>query len=337
MIRRYFSAANTVDGFVNYFDDAADTDKANQIIYIKGGSGVGKSTFMKKISSKAVKLGYDVTHIHCSSDPSSLDGIIVDGKGIAVFDATAPHIQEPKYPMLNGRIINLADFLSHDVLAVNGKEIMNLVNEKKESYARLYALLSSVKGIDCAINKHIITDCRSLDRISDEIYAKLCRDGIKNRRGFLKAISENGITDLTSDILKERNVITLCTEYEIASQYVLTRTVKLLNFSKKGTEQYFSPFAPDSVEAFNTKHYAVISSKSESGDTVYDINSAVNIKNASAYNELSTIRQEILKQCSSEITRAKEYHKALEKYYIAAMDFDSSEKLQQDIIDYLFS
>jgi len=60
MIKKYFSAGNTTEGFVNYFDGAIDTAEAKKLIYIKGGSGVGKSTLMKDIAKKAVILGLDV-------------------------------------------------------------------------------------------------------------------------------------------------------------------------------------------------------------------------------------------------------------------------------------
>jgi len=37
-------------------------------------------------------LGYDVELFHCSSDPSSLDGVVMPGIGVALMDGTAPHM-----------------------------------------------------------------------------------------------------------------------------------------------------------------------------------------------------------------------------------------------------
>lgn len=53
-IRRMFAGANTSEGFVNFFGEilAANT---NRVFIIKGGPGVGKSTFMKKTGQGAVE------------------------------------------------------------------------------------------------------------------------------------------------------------------------------------------------------------------------------------------------------------------------------------------
>ena len=109
-MKAYFSAGNTPHGFINYFDDAIDVEHATQILYIKGGSGVGKSTLMRKASLIARNMDMDVVEIYCSSDKDSLDGVVIDGK-IALFDATMPHIADPLYPRLNGRIVDLGQFL----------------------------------------------------------------------------------------------------------------------------------------------------------------------------------------------------------------------------------
>ena len=41
--KKYFAAANTVDGFVSYYDEIFV--KCSRVYIIKGGSGTGKSYF----------------------------------------------------------------------------------------------------------------------------------------------------------------------------------------------------------------------------------------------------------------------------------------------------
>ena len=45
-IRHMFPGGNTSQGFFSYYDYILGQEEANRIICIKGGPGVGKSTFM---------------------------------------------------------------------------------------------------------------------------------------------------------------------------------------------------------------------------------------------------------------------------------------------------
>ena len=97
-IRHMFPGGNTSEGFYSYYDYVLPQERAERIFILKGGPGVGKSTFMKKIAEEMLNRGYDVEYMHCSSDPSSLDGIVVPAKNVAVIDGTAPHVIDPKNP-----------------------------------------------------------------------------------------------------------------------------------------------------------------------------------------------------------------------------------------------
>ena len=91
-IRHMFPGGNTPRGFYSFYSYILPQDEAKRIFVIKGGPGVGKSTFMKKTALELVDRGYDVEFMHCSSDNESLDGIVVPKLGIAMIDGTAPHV-----------------------------------------------------------------------------------------------------------------------------------------------------------------------------------------------------------------------------------------------------
>ena len=76
----YFAAANTRGGFVSFFDKIFSEDECGRTYILKGGPGVGKSTFMKKLAKLSEDKGYTCEYFYCSSDPSSLDGIIIKEK-----------------------------------------------------------------------------------------------------------------------------------------------------------------------------------------------------------------------------------------------------------------
>ena len=109
--KAYFGAANGYDGFRSYFDEIFDSKNYKRVFVIKGGPGTGKSTFMKRISKHFTRNGDDVEEIYCSSDPSSLDGVIIgrENKKIAFLDGTSPHERDAKFPGAIDEIINLGD------------------------------------------------------------------------------------------------------------------------------------------------------------------------------------------------------------------------------------
>lgn len=137
----FFAAANTKDGFVSYFDEIFDDDVCNRKYILKGGPGVGKSTFMKKLGKAAKHAGYTVEYFYCSSDPDSLDGIIITEKKIAVIDGTSPHAVEPKYSGARDIIIDLGRAWNTDKLSEYRGKIMELSDKKSRLYGDCYKYL----------------------------------------------------------------------------------------------------------------------------------------------------------------------------------------------------
>ena len=52
---------------------------------------------MRRVSETAQGLGLKAWEILCSSDPDSLDGLILPEAGLAMVDGTAPHKSVTKY------------------------------------------------------------------------------------------------------------------------------------------------------------------------------------------------------------------------------------------------
>ncbi|WP_027398171.1 nSTAND3 domain-containing NTPase [Anaerovorax odorimutans] len=90
--RHMYPGNNTPEGFFSYYNYILSQREADKIICIKGGPGVGKSTFMKKIAEELLEDGYNIDFMHCSSDNNSLDGIVLRDKKIAMVDGTSPHV-----------------------------------------------------------------------------------------------------------------------------------------------------------------------------------------------------------------------------------------------------
>ena len=83
-IKGYFACANSSRGFCNYFD--SNLQGLERLYILKGGPGTGKSTLMKEIGADFYDLGYDIEFIYCSSDPSSLDGVLIPALKVGIVD-----------------------------------------------------------------------------------------------------------------------------------------------------------------------------------------------------------------------------------------------------------
>ncbi len=130
-IIRLFLGANSSTGFINRFYDAYKENLDRKIYLIKGGPGTGKSSFMKKVAEVGIRRGEKVTLCPCSSDPDSLDGIILRGSGICIFDATAPHTLDPVYPGAVENIIDFTPYWNKDKLRQSKSKIIELNKENK--------------------------------------------------------------------------------------------------------------------------------------------------------------------------------------------------------------
>ncbi|MBR3077859.1 MAG: hypothetical protein IKH07_08045 [Oscillospiraceae bacterium] len=107
MIDTYFLGANTPQGFRSEYGTLQADRRIQRLLIIKGGSGCGKSTLMKNLGARAEEYGWGVERILCSSDPDSLDGLVIPELGLALVDGTAPHVVEPALCGCGANYLNL--------------------------------------------------------------------------------------------------------------------------------------------------------------------------------------------------------------------------------------
>lgn len=138
----YFAAVNSSGGFRSYFKDLFEPEKFRSVYLIKGGPGTGKSGLMRTISSRAQELGLYVEEYLCSSDPASLDGVVIPAIGFGIMDATSPHSAEPKIPGAVENLFNTGAFWDKDKLFQNREQILELIRLKSRAYREGYRLLA---------------------------------------------------------------------------------------------------------------------------------------------------------------------------------------------------
>ena len=107
MTTHFFLGANSGQGFQNLFPRFCRPEDHYDLIVLKGGPGVGKSTMMRRIGKAMEDRGEDVEYLYCSGDPGSLDGVHIPRIRTAIVDGTAPHgsvTQRHKIPVRKVRL-----------------------------------------------------------------------------------------------------------------------------------------------------------------------------------------------------------------------------------------
>lgn len=140
-MERYFFGNNSGYGFFNLYEK--ELKSKDKVVLLKGGSGTGKSSMMKKIAKKAKSLGLDYELWFCSGDPQSLDGVFVKDKNVAVVDATSPHAIGVNIPVVKDVIFDLASSLDASKLQGVREEVENKMICKKQHFMRVYQYLKS--------------------------------------------------------------------------------------------------------------------------------------------------------------------------------------------------
>lgn len=147
---QYFLGANSSEGFRSFYDDIFQDPRVKTVWIIKGGSGNGKSTVMRALGALAETNGLAQEYALCSSDPDSLDGVIIPQVGLAVLDGTAPHVVEPPLCGMGVFYLNFSTCYRPG-MEENAEQILDAQRQNKAQYPPAYSCLSAGAKLDSQI------------------------------------------------------------------------------------------------------------------------------------------------------------------------------------------
>ncbi len=142
----YFAGANTADGFRGLYGEIADERVLERVYVIKGGSGTGKSTLIRKAVDAAAKEGVQSELYYCGSDPYSLDCAVIGGR-IAVLDGTAPHVRDMTYPGASSSLVDVSKFWDSGMLKEVRDEIIAHCSAKSTCWESAYRWLRAAETV----------------------------------------------------------------------------------------------------------------------------------------------------------------------------------------------
>lgn len=343
----YFAAANSGRGFVSFYPELFSVNRFRRVYLIKGGPGTGKSSLMRRAAEAAEQRGLAVRRYLCSSDPDSLDAIVVGEDRFAMIDATAPHAMDTLLPGAGDELIDLGQFWSSSRLAMRREEIAVLNAEKRQGYARVYHWLSAVAALD-RVTADLLGDC--LDR------AKLRRAAERYLAG--SAVGAGRVTPALVDSIGMKGRVTLDTMHTDSKRaFVLSderggghiflcEIARICRERGIDTMQSFVPTDPDLCNAVYLPQDGTAFLCRDCAGAMRAGDKTVNLCRFWKADSLrrvrrelrnaATARQMLMEGVTQAFAQVSEAHFALEQVYAGAMDFAALDAWRVQWIERIF-
>lgn len=354
MQEKYFAASNSAGGFKNYFGEIFA--KADYIYIIKGGPGTGKSSFMRAAAEAATVRGGRVELYFCSSDPDSIDGVLIHERDrlVGILDGTSPHVREPKYPGAYDEIINLGAFWNRELLVKQKNEIIALSDRKSAEYKNAYTFLRSVGNLR-AVSDSLVSCAVDFDKMRAAAKRLLShipelREG--NARLFpalIDSISMNGRVRFDTFEKRAKKLYSVTDSYGVGHMF-LDCIAELLQKYDADVRVSYDPVCSCHVDGIFIEGIDVAFvlcdgaddrlHRAESEDPDFDSPALVNVKrfinadnlreNRSEIRYTAHLAQNSLDGALHSLAKAKIYHFLLEDIYGKAMHWRQKDEFEKN-------
>lgn len=340
--KKFFAAVNSAYGFKSYFEELFFGDDIKRRYIIKGGAGTGKSTFLKALAFSADKAGHDVELYYCSSDVTSLDGVIIRDMGICAIDATSPHAYDCKYVGCVDILLDVTRFLNGESLIDKTDEIKHLSTESSRFYSGGYKKLQAAGNLVNELYEsgrgHI--DLKKLEKTAARLTGGTQKTDKDLKIRIVSALGAHGKTSLTDYFSG------LSKAYYVEDSHVTApMLIKKIEEKARGkVTAFINPLIPDRYEAIYLEESKVLIS----GEKKLLPEKYTKIHTKEFYDGYYGQNKEKLKfekklinalmdMARESFAKAKESHDRLEKINIAAMDFSAMEKWSKELIGEILS
>ncbi len=348
----YFASVNTTSGFCNNFDMVFHPQKFDKIFILKGGPGTGKSTLLKRLATAASEQDLTVEQFLCSSDPHSLDGIIIKEKRVVIIDGTSPHCMDARFPGVVDNIVNLGTFWNKELLLPNKSEIIHLIQTKNKFYKQSYRFLKVYGDITREMHNIAIdalNEKKMIDNLKiqcDKIFKKgtVFTEEIRNTETYCS----EGLVHLDS-FERQSDKIWIIEDILNTGNYYLKQ---LYDTAKKENQPIIVSYSCQALDMPNAIYFPLSRSTFVIGERKYENEipqksyQYINMKRFLNQEKMKSNRQKLRfgKKCSDMILdaaiealkEAKNTHEKTEQIYTAAMDFKQAEILFQALTEEIF-
>ncbi len=323
------------DGFISCFDHLIEDNILTRKLILKGGPGVGKSTFMRRIHAALCPDGQPSTLYFCSGDPDSLDAVSIPHKGLLILDGTAPHIVDPHYPGARDSIINLGDYLDEAAMRSRLKHIRAVMADHAAAMRRATACLKAAAPLarDNAAIVSAALDAGRLERMTRTLIdSVLCDSAITpSTSSAVHPVITDAVT-LKGEIclLKEgdaQRVIRLTGHYAMDFTPMLRAVSSAAQARGMRVEEHLNPRVPGQLLHITLPDSGTLITTSDSlpSEQIFDFSACLPqgslLRHECALEQgRAGVRLHIHRAVSA-LQSAKQLHDELETFYVPCMDF----------------
>lgn len=327
---KFFAAANTYNGFVSFFDEIFDSADYNKIYVLKGGPGTGKSSLMKSIANHFNNEDLRIEFIYCSSDPGSLDSVIISAhdKKIAIIDGTAPHERDAKIPGAVDEIINLASALNTRILSNQRDKIIALVKEKQNGYKIAYSYLK-IASVSQSLIDNIYEENLNISDIKNEAESLCSSIAEENEQKiFTRLISSFGRRGkyTPQDFLPNDIERISISGSMTSSRIFLENFLSILKAKKHCIVRFPCPLNPAHTEAIYLPNQRILIARGKDGIDA-DRLIQLSLLHKEEIKTAAIVHSEALIEAQRWFSIAADIHFRLEEIYGEAMDFSQNDKI----------
>ncbi|MFO8060723.1 MAG: hypothetical protein R6U70_08735 [Bacillota bacterium] len=353
----FFPGGNTRLGFHSFFEHVAGGE-ARRTYILKGGPGVGKSTFMGSIAREVNAQGHPVEYHLCASDTDSIDAVYFPGLGAAVMDGTSPHMMDPVSPGVTEMIVNLGDYWDASILRANRERIRVISEETSAHFTAAFAHLAPAGScaearddlLGCHPPQHDDATLRQVRAITEFILSSRESDDPaphlrRERHLFLSAITPQGTVTAAGRLAEAADTCWIIEdETSIISDFAISQVLSLARLHGLRCWVFHCGLDPAKLEhcflpeiglcILAARPGAARDSSSEVGVLQVSWPTAGQSRElSSAARDLHGAVDDALRRAVTELAAARDSHRRLEEYYTPAMDFSRVDLRRDQLIE----
>lgn len=338
-IRHYFAGGNTPRGFYSFYEEVMPPKEACFTVYMKGGPGTGKSTLMKKWGSALAEWGHELEFLHCSGDPTSLDGIVSRKHGLSILDGTAPHAQDPQLLGAVDRIFDPGRFMDAEKIRPFRETLLELTAAKKAAYTRAYQYLSMVGTLFSGMGNVLRSALRvnaveaEAEELADQLLGKrstTVKQG-RLRPAFATAVTPLGMMGYFNTLFLDKTIYKITGEESVGGDCFLNRLANIAVMRGFLVEAYYSPLDPCCMEHLVIPELDLAFTVNgeipaqETVDLLPYFDREQLLRHERNFQKDRQLLNLLLERCITELQVAKEEHARIEEIFTPAMDFEGME------------
>lgn len=353
----YFAASNSSRGFYSYYEHCF-RHRVDRLYCIKGGPGTGKSTLIRKAAKRGEEYGFQIEYYYCSSDPNSLDAVLMFGSqgSIGFLDATPPHPMEPMLPGVEEEIIDLGRFWDSRALGKHHDEIFFLNEQKGAAYRDAYRWLKGA-GEASDVLRDGMKKCLNEPKLLRTAKRLLQNsvDGMREEGRISIALSDSigmaGRVRLDS-YLRMAKRICLIENFHDCAYFLMDELARLAAEHQQNVHLSYHPVLPDRIDAIcldgsGTVFYVCDAAQTDLLKNRFPHSRVLDMRRMVLPNALREhrgqlrqahkLREALLERACDSLKQVGDAHFKLEEIYVSAMDFKAKAAYTEEILGKIFS